>query len=261
MGATCATVTPRDRQGCCETKDAENIADAWCADNWPVVQVPARLPAELHPASQPKAATCRGSAQGLPALLQRWCGLLHCIAFAAPPPRACSLSAPACGHLHRLQGAVGTTCATVTPGENEACCATKAAANEEDEWCTANFPAEATPVIVGSSCGTVTPGQNEACCEGKVADNTVDEWCVANFPQVRSIQGPAAALSGVQCRLGRATWAVQRGPCSVGGELPLLLPGLLSVSIPGLLPACSACSAAPAAVPGGLQLWHCHPRV
>ena len=108
----------------------------------------------------------------------------------------------------------------------------------------------------------MTPGQNEACCEGKVADNTVDEWCVANFPQVRSIQGPAAALAGVQCRLGRAAWAVQRGPCSVGGELPMLLPGLPLLSIPGLLLAClPACSAALAAVRGGLQLWHCHPRV
>ena len=35
---------------------------------------------------------------------------------------------------------MGSSCGTVTPGSNEACCATKVVTNTADAWCEENFP-------------------------------------------------------------------------------------------------------------------------
>ena len=101
VGATCATVTPRDRQGCCENKDADNVADAWCAKNWPVVQVPARLPAKLHPLQQqPRPGALWGSAQGLASLVAAALRLAALLSLGcAASPMLPVLNVPAACHM------------------------------------------------------------------------------------------------------------------------------------------------------------------
>lgn len=118
-------------------------------------------------------------------------------------------SAPAAAPSPEEGPLVGSSCSTVTPGTNRACCQTKIAENVTDAWCEATYPglfrppalappspvpSPPTPVpvpsptpdppLVGGSCSTVTPGDNEACCERKVAENELDTWCEENFPQV-----------------------------------------------------------------------------
>ena len=43
VGGSCSTVTPGDNKACCATKAAENTEDAWCTENYPVIEVSAQL--------------------------------------------------------------------------------------------------------------------------------------------------------------------------------------------------------------------------
>ena len=52
-----------------------------------------------------------------------------------PPPALCS-AAPG----PEEAPLVGSSCSTVTPGDNKACCETKVAENTEDAWCLTEYP-------------------------------------------------------------------------------------------------------------------------
>lgn len=114
----------------------------------------------------------------------------------SPPPKKTPSPAPAKSPNPPI---VGNSCATVTPGQNMACCKKKAdVGNWEDQWCIDNFPDlfmndfespppdnspdPGTSPALPDTCAAVNVEEDQACCRKAVADSIIDQYCLDTYP-------------------------------------------------------------------------------